>query len=458
MSAIDYARSQHVRFLLELKDFLRIPSISALPEHKSDMVTAAEFLRAELLRIGMENVQLIETEGEPLVYADWLHAAGSPTCLFYGHYDVQPTDPIEEWESPPFEPAEQHGNLYARGASDDKGQLYIHIKALESLLHENSGKLPINVRLLMEGEEEVGGKHVSQFVREHSERLRSDFAVVSDTKMVRADIPSLYVGLRGIVYVEIEVNGPSVDLHSGIYGGNVRNPLMVLAQIISQLKDEKERVLIPGFYDSISDVSVGEKLSWQNIADEVVKALEDQSGVGLFGEEDFTPLERAWSRPTLDVHGIVGGFSGTGTKTVIPAKAVAKISMRIVPGMQPQEVLKQLTDFIHSRRPIGTSIEIREVYSSLPVLIDVQNVFTRSAADALERVFGNQVAFVRSGGSIPIVADFQDCLEIPTLMIGFGLPDDRTHAPNEKLSIDNFFKGIEAIILLLEDLRPSANA
>jgi acetylornithine deacetylase/succinyl-diaminopimelate desuccinylase-like protein len=456
ISAVTYARANRHRFLHELKEFLRIPSVSALPEHQNDMSAAAEFVRSSLLRTGMENVSVIRTDGHPLVYADWLNAPGRPTCLCYGHYDVQPVDPIEEWRTAPFEPAEHEGNLYARGASDDKGQLYSQLKALESLFHVHGGKLPINVRILVEGEEEIGGKHVAQFICKNANTLTADVALVTDTKMLAPDVPTLCVGLRGIAYVEIEAHGPAVDLHSGIYGGNIQNPLIAMAQIICRLKDEKGKITVPGFYDRVAPISVEEKASWRRIAADIERSLQDRVGTALCGEDGYTPLERAWGRPTLDVHGIIGGFGGDGPKTVIPANALAKLSMRIVPDMRPAEVITQVRNFIHEIQPSGIRVNLREIQSAPAVVVDVHDKYVEIAADVLRQVFGNRTVFVRSGGSIPIVSDFQTYLGIPTLLMGFGLPDDNTHAPNEKFGIRNFFKGIEAVIRLMERLKPVA--
>src|SRR5271156_1260658 len=309
-SPVEFARSQQPRFLEELKSLLRIPSVSTLPEHKSDVRRAAESLAAELKRIGLENVRVIETTGHPLVYADWLHAEGKPTCLAYGHYDVQPPDPLDEWLSPPFEPAERDGNLYARGAVDDKGQMYIHVKALESLL-ATTGKLPLNVRVILEGEEEVGGESIAKFVREHPERLKADFALISDTEMFAPDLPTLCVGLRGMIYTEIEARGAKTDLHSGMYGGAAPNPFIALAQIIAQLKDSAGRILIPGFYDAVKTPSLDELNAWQQLPfDEEHYRLTEVGSSRLPGEPVYSVLERTWARPSLDVHGMPGGFTG----------------------------------------------------------------------------------------------------------------------------------------------------
>ena len=337
---LNYARQNHPRFLDELKALLRIPSISTLPEHKGDCRKAAEVLAAELKRIGMENVRLIETGGHPLVYADWLHAAGKPTVLVYGHYDVQPPDPLDEWLTPPFEPTERDGNLYARGSADDKGQVWAQVKALESLMAAN-GALPLNVRVLLEGEEEVGGEGIAKYVAAKPPELKADFALVSDTELFAPGLPTLCVGLRGMIYTELEVRGAKTDLHSGMYGGAAPNPFVSLAQILAKLKDEHGHILIPGFYDDIIPPSPEELAAWRSLPfDEEHYRITEVGSRQLVGEAGYSVLERTWARPTLDVHGIPGGFTGAGAKTVIPAKAVAKVSMRLVPGMTPAKAFE----------------------------------------------------------------------------------------------------------------------
>jgi acetylornithine deacetylase/succinyl-diaminopimelate desuccinylase-like protein len=452
-SALEFARSQQLRFLEELKSLLRIPSISTLPEHKGDVRFAAESLARELERLGLEHVRVIETSGHPLVYADWLHAAGKPTCLSYGHYDVQPPDPLDEWLTPPFEPTERDGNLYARGAVDDKGQMYMHLKALEALLQAPGGKLPINVRVLLEGEEEVGGEGIARFVREHPEQLKADFALVSDTEMFAPGLPTLCVGLRGMIYTEVEAVGARTDLHSGIYGGAAPNPFIALAQVIAALKDPNGRILIPGFYDKVESPSADELKAWKRLPfeEEHYRASEIGSRE-LCGEPGFSVQERTWVRPTMDVHGMPGGFIGAGAKTVIPAKATAKISFRLVPDMHPKEVFAQYKSFVESQQPKGVELRVRLIHSGEPIVVQTNNPYIQAATRAMYQVFGKETVFIRSGGSIPIVGDFDRHLKIPTVMMGFGLPDDNLHAPNEKFHIANFHRGIESIILFFEEL------
>src|ERR1017187_7471902 len=450
-SAVDYARENHPRFLNELKDLLRIPSISTLPENKADCRRAAEFLRAELTRIGFEHAKLLETEGHPLVYADWLHADGKPTALFYGHYDVQPTDPEDEWLSPPFEPTERDGNLYGRGTCDDKGQVWAQIKALESLMAAN-GKLPINVRVLFEGEEEVGGEGIEAFVASKPPELKSDFALVSDTELFAPGLPTLCVGLRGMIYTELEVRGAKTDLHSGMYGGAAPNPFVAIAQILSKLKDEDGHILIPGFYDGIIPPSPEELAAWRSLPfDEEHYRLTEVGSRTLVGEAGYSVLQRTWARPTLDVHGIPGGFIGAGAKTVIPAKALAKVSMRLVPGMTPAKTFALYKDFVEKIAPSGVDVEVRLIHSGDPCLVRVDNPYIQAATTALREVWGQETVFIRSGGSIPIVGDFDRNLGIPSVMMGFGLPDDNIHAPNEKFNLKNFELGIESVVRFLEE-------
>jgi len=449
--AVDYARQNHPRFLDELKELLRIPSISTLPEHAGDCRKTAEKLAAELRRIGMEHVRLIETNGHPLVYADWLHAEGKPTVLAYGHYDVQPADPLDEWQTPPFEPTERNGNLYARGAVDDKGQMYMHVKALESLL-KAKGALPLNVRVLLEGEEEVGGEGIAAYVASKPADLKADFALVSDTELFAPGLPTLCVGLRGMIYTELEVRGSKTDLHSGIYGGAAPNPFVALAQMIAQLKDASGHIQIPGFYDDVIPPSREELAAWKSLPfDEEEYRKAEVGSKSLVGEPGYSVLERTWARPTLEVHGMPGGFTGAGAKTVIPAKATAKISMRLVPGMTPSKAFEQYKSFVGKIAPSGVDVQVRLIHQGEPCLIPVDNPYIRAATRALHEVWGKDTVFIRSGGSIPIVGDFDRHLGLPSVMMGFGLPDDNLHAPNEKFNLTNFELGIKSIIRFLEE-------
>jgi acetylornithine deacetylase/succinyl-diaminopimelate desuccinylase-like protein len=450
--AVAYARQNQTRFLDELKALLRIPSISTLPEHKGDCRHAAEVLAADLTRIGMQKVRLIETGGHPLVYADCLHAKGKPTVLMYGHYDVQPPDPLDEWLSPPFEPTVRDGNIYARGAVDDKGQVVAQMKALESLLAAN-GSLPLNVRVILEGEEEVGGEGIAAFVAAKPPELKADFALVSDTELFAPGLPTLCVGLRGMIYTELEVRGARTDLHSGMYGGAAPNAFIALAQILAHLKDEEGHILIPGFYDDIIPPSPEELAAWRSLPfDEEHYRITEVGSRQLVGEAGFSVLERTWARPTVDVHGIPGGFTGAGAKTVIPAKAVAKVSMRLVPGMTPRKSFELYKTYVERIAPPGIEIDVRLIHSGDPCLIPVDNPYIQAATHALQEVWGKETVFIRSGGSIPIVGDFARHLGLPSVMMGFGLPDDNLHAPNEKFHLKNFELGIESVIRFLEEV------
>src|SRR6195952_4618917 len=463
-AAVRYAQENGARFVEELKDLLRIPSISTPPERAGDVRRAAEFVADGLRAAGMENVRLIETttatrEGHPLVYADWLNVPGKPTVLCYGHYDVQPPDPLDEWKSPPFEPEERDGNVYARGAVDDKGQMWMHVKALESAL-ANGGQLPVNIRVIIEGEEEVGGEGIAAFVREHGEELKADAALVSDTEMFAPELPTLCVGLRGMIYTELEARGAMVDLHSGMYGGAAPNPFVALAQVIAQIKRTDGRIAIPGFYDDIEEPTKAELEAWRSLPfDEEHYRKTEVGSKELTGAMMFSVLERTWSRPTMGVHGMPGGFIGAGAKTVIPAKALAKISFRLVPDMTPAEAFAQYKKFVESICPKGITLEARMIHSGEPIVVSTDNDYIRAASAAMKTVFGKETGFVRGGGSIPIVGDFVRELGIPTVMMGFGLPDDNLHAPNEKFHLANFHRGIESIIRFLGhvgDVQPTA--
>ena len=465
--AVTFAKNNSQRFVEELKAFLRIPSVSTDPDHAGDTRRAAEFVAAELRRIGMENVRLIETttaqhpNGHPLVYADHLHAPAingkpAPTVLLYAHYDVQPPDPLDEWKSPPFEPTERNGDLYARGAVDDKGQLWIHVKALESMLAASAGKLPINLRVIIEGEEEVGGEGIAAFVREHPAELAADVALVSDSEMFAADLPTLCVGLRGMIYTEIEARGARTDLHSGMYGGAAPNPFFALCEIIAKLKDSNGKILIPGFYDKVATPTTAELAAWKSLPFDEEHYRETEVGsTTLTGEPGFSVLERTWARPTLEVHGMPGGFTGAGAKTVIPARALAKVSMRLVPDQTPAECFAQYKSHVESLCPKGITLDVRLIHMGDPIVVSTDNPYVRAATTAMHDVFGKDTVFIRSGGSIPIVGDFIRNLGTPSILMGFGLPDDNLHAPNEKFHLANFHRGIESVIRFLTNLAPS---
>jgi len=438
--------------LLEgLKTFLRIPSVSTLSEHKPDIQRAAAFVRDELQSAGLA-AELIEGEGNPLVYGEWLGAPGKPTILFYGHYDVQPPDPLDEWKSPPFEPEVRGDDLFARGSADDKGQVYLQIKAVDSLLRRD-GKLPVNVKFIIEGEEETGGEHIEAYVKSKPPRLRADAAVICDTEMFAPGLPTICIGLRGMVYCELLVEGASHDLHSGVYGGTAPNPIQAVAEILCALKNRQGRILIPGFYDRVQPPSPKERAAWASLPFDEKEYTEVEMGAReLVGEPEIPLFERLWARPTVEVHGIRGGFTGEGAKTVIPARATAKISMRLVADQRPDEAADQLRAAVRAATPKGVTAELKVLHTGAPSLTNPDNPYIRTAAEAMKRTFGKETVYIRSGGSIPIVGVFDEHLGIPSVMMGFGLPDDNLHAPNEKFHLPNFYNGIETIAGYLEIL------
>jgi len=449
---MNYYEQHHQEYLEGLKTFLRIPSISTLSEHKPDIQKAAEFVKSELEKAGLQQAQLIDGQGNPLVYAEWLGAPGKPTILFYGHYDVQPPDPLDEWRSPPFEPSVRNDNIYARGSADDKGQVYILIKAVEGLLKQH-GRLPVNVKFLIEGEEEVGGEHIESYVGSKPARIKSDAAVICDTEMFAPELPTICVGLRGIVYGELIVQGADHDLHSGVYGGAAPNPIQAIAEILSTLKDREGHIRIPGFYDRVQQPTQKERTAWARLPFDEQEYKDKEVGVKeLVGEPEIQLFERLWARPTLEVHGIRGGFTGEGAKTVIPARALAKLSMRLVADQRPDEATAQLQKAVAAACPKGVTAEFKPIHSAPPSLVDPDNKFIQAAAEAMKQIFRKETVYIRSGGSIPIVAAFDASLGIPSVMMGFGLPDDNLHAPNEKMHLPNFFRGIEAVARYLEIL------
>jgi acetylornithine deacetylase/succinyl-diaminopimelate desuccinylase-like protein len=453
-ATFEYYRENRDRFLEGLKSLLRIPSISTLPEHKSDIRRAVEFLADELRQVGMQGVEIIEgRENEnPLVYAEWLEAPGKPTLLLYGHYDVQPPDPLDEWISPPFEPTVRNQNIYARGAVDNKGPTYLLLKAVEGFLR-GEGKLPVNVKFLIEGEEEVFGGHIDRYVPEHPDRLKCDGALICDTEMFAPGLPTITTGLRGLLYMELEARGATHDLHSGLYGGVAPNPLQALAEIIVGLKGPDGEIRIPGFYRRVKRPNREELEAWKRLPFDEAAFLRKEIGSSvLVGEKGFAVLERLWARPTLEVHGIRGGFTGDGAKAVIPAVATAKVSMRLVPDMDPKEVARQFASYVKKLTPKGIKTTERILNASPPSVVSMDNRYITAAAEAMEHVFQKKTVYVRSGASGPIVELFQKHLRVPSVMMGLRLPDDHLHAPNEKFHLPNFYRGIEAVAQYFEIL------
>ncbi len=438
------------RLLDELYAFLRIPSVSTLPEHRGDIDRAAAFVADGLRRAGLENVEIIPTPRHPLVYADWLHAPGKPTLLCYGHYDVQPPDPLDLWLSPPFEPTLRDGNIYARGAADDKGQMYMHVKAVEAL-RAVRGALPVNVKFLVEGEEEVGGASISRYVEQNPPRLRADVALVSDTALYADGMPTLCIGLRGLVYLEVEAWGAMRDLHSGLYGGTAPNAVYALVELLSRAKSSDGSIRIPGIYDQVEPPAPAELESWRRLPFSESEFLQKEVGSeSLTGEPGYSVFEKIWARPTMEVHGIAGGFTGPGAKTVIPARATAKVSFRLVPRQEPEQVLAAFRSFVAANTPAGVRIEVRVLSAGPAILVDPDHPAIRVAARAFAQMMGKPTVFIRSGGSIPIVGDFARHLGIPTVLMGFGLPDDGLHSPNEKYRLENYYTGIKTIAHFLE--------
>jgi acetylornithine deacetylase/succinyl-diaminopimelate desuccinylase-like protein len=449
-TALQYAQQHRDEFLEGLKELLRIPSISTLPRHRKDVRRAAQYLADALEGIGFKQVKLIKTKLHPLVYGEWLEAPGKPTVLMYGHYDVQPADPVKLWQSNPFEPEVRGENLYARGAVDDKGQTYALLMALRSLLAAN-GTLPVNVRILLEGEEEAGGESIDAYVRKYPKRLAADVALVADTGMPAPGVPALVYGLRGILYTEIAAQGARHDLHSGEYGGIAPNPIQALAQILVGLKGPDGRITIPELYERMTPMTPEEHDLWARNPVDMIASWKHEMGVDVLpGEQDYDARERATARPTLDVHGIRGGFTDEGAKTVIPAEAAAKVSLRLPPGLPPMEVLEWLRRRVAELTPPGVKTEVKLIHGGDAVFVPLDNVYMRAAARALEQEWGQPPVFERSGGSIPIGALFGSALHAPVVFMGTGLPDDNIHAPNEKYSLPNYYHQINETIRFLE--------
>lgn len=431
------------KYLNELVEFLSIPSISSDPGHKDEVASCAAWLAGHLNSIGMENIKIIPTNGHPIVYADWLHAGdGAKTLLVYGHYDVQPVDPLDLWNSPPFEPIIIKNKIIARGTSDDKGQLFTHLKSIDSIL-KLDGKLPVNIKFIVEGEEEAGFSHLDDFIIENQELLSCDAAIVSDTEWFAEGIPSICYGLRGICFIEVEVTGPNRDVHSGSFGGAIDNPINVLCGMMAKLKDEYGRITIPGFYDAVVPVSIEESIGYKELPFDEKRYCEDLEIGGVNGEYGYTTLERSWARPTLDLNGIYGGYTGEGAKTIIPSKATAKISMRLVPDQAPDDITTKITRYIESIAPPTVKIKVTPLGGGSPIIVPRDGNAIRAALLALKEGFGTEPVFMREGGSIPIVAIFENVLKVPTVLLGLGLPSDNVHSPNENFDLDNFYGGIK---------------
>ena len=450
-AVIDFINTSRDRYLEELTQYLAIPSVSALAEHAGDMRRCADWTADHLRAIGLQNVRVIDTPGHPVVYGDWLNAPGAPTVLFYGHYDVQPVDPLELWTSPPFEATVRDNELFARGATDDKGQLFVHVKALEAHL-DQTGTLPINVRVIFEGEEEIGSPNLDQFIREHKDDLACDVVVVSDSGMFDKGVPSICYGLRGLSYFQLDLRGTTTDLHSGSFGGAVANPAFVLAQVLAQMKDRGGHVKIPGFYDDVRELTEREREEFKRLPFNEKQYRKNLGAPKLHGETGFSTLERTWARPTFEVNGLLSGFTGEGAKTVIPATAMAKISMRLVPNQDPDTIATLFEEYVKKVTPRSVELKVTRMHGGKPWMTELDSVYVQAAARALELGFNRTPVYTREGGSIPVVSTFQSELNAPTVLFGLGLPDENAHAPNEKLDLGNFYGGIIAAAYLYEEI------
>ncbi|MCC6867001.1 MAG: dipeptidase [Ignavibacteria bacterium] len=448
----EFIKKNNERYLKELKHFLSYPSISTEPANKKDVLECADYLKSHMEKIGMKNTRVYPTKGHPVVYSEWLDAgADKPTVLIYGHYDVQPVDPVELWTSPPFEAEVRGENLFARGSADDKGQVFIHLKAIEAHLLETK-KLPVNIKLLIEGEEEIGSVNLDEFIKKNTELLKCDVIVISDTSMFSKELPALGYALRGLCYMQIDVTGPNRDLHSGQYGGSVENPINSLAEMIAKMKDEDGKILIDGFYDDVVPLSKEEKDNFAKLPfddKQYAKGLEVDE---LSGEKGYSTLERIWARPTLDCNGIWGGFTGEGAKTVLPAKASAKISMRLVPNQDPDKIAELFVKFVKKIAPKSIKINVYGQHHGKPWISPINSKWNKAAIKALKEGFGKEPVFMREGGSIPIVFTLEEFLKAPTVLLGFGLPDENAHSPDEHLNLNNFFNGIITSAVFYEEL------
>lgn len=444
MSAIEtYFQKHRDRHIEEMKAFLRIPSISSLSEHRNDIHRCAEWTAQAMKDAGLQKVDIMESDGHPVVYGEWLELPDQPTVLIYGHYDVQPVDPLELWQSKPFEPEIREEKLYARGASDDKGQVFMHIKAVQALL-ETEGHLPVNVKFCIEGEEEIGSPNLDAFVERHRDKLKADALLVSDTPMLEKGKPAICYGLRGLCGLQIDVKGPDSDLHSGLYGGAIQNPIHALSHILASMHDVEGRVAVDGFYDVVEPPTPEERENFRELSND--EALLKQLGVpALFGEKEYTAHERIWARPTLEVNGIYGGFQGEGIKTVIPSTAHAKITCRLIEQQDPDDILQKIEAHIQAHQPPGVTVSSSHFDKGKPFKTPYDHPAIKSASAAYEHAYGVPPAYIRMGGSIPIVETFGDRLDVPVVLMGFGLPEENFHAPNEHFHLENFDKGLRAL-------------
>ena len=449
-SVITYIKSNFNSYVEELKEYIRIPSVSTTASYKNDVLRCADFVAEKLRTSGMTHVEIFPTEGYPLVYGEWLGQPGKPTVLIYGHYDVQPADPLELWTSDPFEPVIRDGKIWARGSDDNKGQNFIHIKAVEAFF-KTKGTLPVNVKFILEGEEENGSESITKFIGKNRELLSCDAVLISDTSMYGPGIPTITYAVRGLLYMEVEVIGPDKDLHSGSFGGAVANPINELARIISQLHDKNGKVTIPNFYKKVQVISKAEKENFKRLKFSEKKYSKEVGVKELYGEKGYTTLERLWTRPTLDCNGIYGGFTEEGAKTVLPSKAAAKISMRLVPDQNPVQIAKDFIKHIKSLTPKTIKVNIKNMHHGLAAVVPFGSKALDAAATAGSKAFCKKTVFTREGGSIPIVVDFMNNLKAPVVMMGFGLDSDDIHSPNEHFHLENFEKGLYASAYFLDE-------
>jgi len=445
-----YLKEQAPQFEEELCELLRIPSVSADSRHRGDVRRAAEWVRDRLTALGAK-VETIETPGHPIIYGELLGAVGAPTVLVYGHYDVQPPDPLNEWITPPFEPARRGGNIVARGATDDKGQMLTHLFSVRGWI-KTVGKLPVNLKYLIEGEEEVGSAHLEDFIEANRERLKCDIVVISDTSQFGPGQPAITYGLKGIAYYELALVGPCQDLHSGTFGGAVTNPANALVKMLSALRDERGRVQVPGFYDDVVPLTEEERSAWARLSFDEGEFMRQVGVEGVTGEEGYSTLERKWGRPTYDINGLTSGYQGEGAKTVLPARASAKFSFRLVPKQSPDKITKALERFLRGLCPPGIRLEFKPYHNCPGVLVPTNSPFVQAASRAIERGFGKAPVYIREGGSIPIVTTFHEKLGVDTLLLGWGLNDDNTHGPNEKFCLADFHRGILSSAALWEEI------
>jgi acetylornithine deacetylase/succinyl-diaminopimelate desuccinylase-like protein len=450
-AALAYTQDHKDQFLRDLRSFLKIPSISTLPENKKDMEIAARWVADQLEKLSFEDVAIMPTDKHPVVYGSWLKAGPqAPTILVYGHYDVQPADPIDQWKTNPFDPQIRDNNVFSRGASDMKGQIVAHLKAMEAILQQ--GDLPVNIKYMIEGEEEIGSPSLASFLEQHGDLFQCDFCLNADSGILGEEIPSLTYALRGLSYFEIRLQGPSSDLHSGIFGGAVVNPGNILCNLIAGMKDEDFKVTLPGFYEDVRPLSEDERQELAKLPQSDDWWIKQSGATELIGEKGYTATERATARPTLDVNGLYSGFIGEGSKTVLPAKAMGKISMRLVPDQKPDVVKQSLETYLAENVPPGISWELMDLSSCMPGIIDRDSEAVKAASRALEQVWGKPPLFKREGGSVPVVGLISEMLGVNSLLLGFGLPDDNLHAPNEKLHLPNFYRGIDTYIHFMYEI------